>query len=303
MSDRRLEYIECVAQYKSILRASEKLYITPSALSKYVQKVEADYNVKLFDRVGKSFVLTYAGEEYIMWQKKIDTLQNEMSMKLNDISHSYEGRIRLGVQLSGVDTFLYDIFPKFHQMYPHIFLEIYEGTSNSLREQLEENLIDLAVLPDIGLGPSLTSTFLAKNQLVVVLPKNNELVSKAVDKEGFDYPWIDFTLLKSESFVAPFSGQDANRLFEKPFADYGFEPNVVARMENFGSLLKCVSSGIGITITSDQIVKSNKMNSESVLLSFGTAPSVNNLVIASHKDHYLDHCSSVMIEMFQNQYN
>ena len=56
--DKNIQYILEVARCGGITRAAEKLYITPSALSKFVQAREEEMNIKLFHRLGKQFVLT-----------------------------------------------------------------------------------------------------------------------------------------------------------------------------------------------------------------------------------------------------
>ena len=53
--DRNVEYILEVARCGGITRAAENLFITPSALSKYVIALEDQLQVKLFHRIGKSF--------------------------------------------------------------------------------------------------------------------------------------------------------------------------------------------------------------------------------------------------------
>ena len=56
--DKNIQYILEVARCGGITRAAEKLYITPSALSKFVQAREEEMNIRLFRRLGKKFVLT-----------------------------------------------------------------------------------------------------------------------------------------------------------------------------------------------------------------------------------------------------
>ena len=63
--DKNIQYILEVARCGGITRAAEKLYITPSALSKFVQAREEEMNIRLFRRLGKKFVLTDAGQYYV----------------------------------------------------------------------------------------------------------------------------------------------------------------------------------------------------------------------------------------------
>ena len=63
--DKNVQYILEVAKCGGITKAANNLYITPSALSKFVQAREEELNVQLFHRIGKRFVLTAAGEYYV----------------------------------------------------------------------------------------------------------------------------------------------------------------------------------------------------------------------------------------------
>ena len=64
--DKNVQYILEVAKCGGITKAANNLYITPSALSKFVQAREEELNVQLFHRIGKRFVLTAAGEYYVL---------------------------------------------------------------------------------------------------------------------------------------------------------------------------------------------------------------------------------------------
>ena len=55
--DKNIQYILEVARCGGITRAAEKLYITPSALSKFVQAREEEMNIRLFRRLAKSSCL------------------------------------------------------------------------------------------------------------------------------------------------------------------------------------------------------------------------------------------------------
>ena len=75
--DKNVQYILEVAKCGGITKAANNLYITPSALSKFVQAREEELNVQLFHRIGKRFVLTAAGEYYVGRCKEIETIQRD----------------------------------------------------------------------------------------------------------------------------------------------------------------------------------------------------------------------------------
>lgn len=302
--NRKSEYILCVAEYGSLLKASEKLYITPSALSKYISKVEEEVGVPLFDRIGKKFVLTYAGKRYLDWLKKMSQLQKEMDDELRDIVSSTRGLIRLGVQMSGVGYLVNDVLPRFYEQYPGIKIELYEDTSNGLKKLLDDNLLDFAIISENQKNENLSYNFLANNHRVLVVPADHFLFQYAVTKQGFFYPWVDFSLLKNERFIAPFKNQETYHFFEQIPREYGFSPNIILQTRDFGTMIQCVEKRIGITITMDQIIKANCRSMDVHLLSFGkSCEKETKLQIYYQKKHYISAAASTLIHLIQSAYH
>jgi DNA-binding transcriptional LysR family regulator len=85
MDFKELQYILSIARNNSISKAAKELYISQPSLSKYLQNLERSLDIKLFDRVGNNFILTYAGERYIKCAKEI----------LKIFSNSEENAIKL----------------------------------------------------------------------------------------------------------------------------------------------------------------------------------------------------------------
>lgn len=302
MQDRALEYIQMIAKYNSILKASEKLYVTPSALSKYVQKIENELGVKLFDRMGKGFVLTYAGERYLDWQQRISTVREDMYHELRDIAQANSGLLRIGIPLSGADLLMDEVLPRFYEKCPNIRIELQEDTSSVLWRMLEENKLDLAILPNQLPRNNMEMRFLTRSYPVLLVPKDSAYVRMAAPREGVPYPWIDITVLADASFIAPFPDQSAYFLYEE-LQRSGFTPRITLHAKTFGTILQCIEKGFGITLTPDQMVKFSRMRDAFTMLSYTKQDTLEEeFVIASHKSHYLDRAAETFAQICQEVY-
>lgn len=64
MNQNNVNYFLCIADQRSLTRAARSLFISQSALSQYLKKLEIDIGTQLFVRNGRELVLTEAGKIY-----------------------------------------------------------------------------------------------------------------------------------------------------------------------------------------------------------------------------------------------
>lgn len=80
-----MNYFLAVARYENIHRASEKLHISPGALSKAVSRLEEELGKKLFTREGRNIRLTDSGN--LLVQRASEIVQLEELSKLEIVGH------------------------------------------------------------------------------------------------------------------------------------------------------------------------------------------------------------------------
>jgi len=134
-----------VANSKSFLDASNKLFISQPAISKSMSKLEEDLGILLFYRANKGISLTPSGEilyKYLKDTKDLLLSCERVLISMNDIE---EGRIIIGVQSHIVRNYLMDKIDHFRLKHPKIVIELIDLSTSSLIERLEERKIDFIV--------------------------------------------------------------------------------------------------------------------------------------------------------------
>lgn len=71
MNLKELEYVVAIADEKSLTKAAERLFITPSALTQQVLRLENELHAPLFIRSRSGWQPTEAGEIYLEAARKI----------------------------------------------------------------------------------------------------------------------------------------------------------------------------------------------------------------------------------------
>lgn len=151
MYDRHLDTFIQVADCGSFLKASEKLHISANAVTKQINLLESDLDVKLFQRSTQGLVLTEAGKLIYSEAKKMIRHSNSVLQKARELEARKEMVIHIGVSLMNPATILLEQWHKASELHPNIRLEIvpFEDTVPAFQEVLDKlgQKIDLISCP------------------------------------------------------------------------------------------------------------------------------------------------------------
>ena len=86
-----------VADSGSFVRASEKLNLSPSAVSHAVKALENEFGFSLFNRNRAGAVLTGSGQRVIPYVRSLIKLQNNLEQEVNIINHFDVGAVRIAM--------------------------------------------------------------------------------------------------------------------------------------------------------------------------------------------------------------
>lgn len=97
MELRQLIYFLTISETKNFTRAAEKLFISQPALTKQINALESELDVKLFDRTNKSVALTAAGRTFFLHATQVINEVNSTISHVNQLKNEEEARIHLAI--------------------------------------------------------------------------------------------------------------------------------------------------------------------------------------------------------------
>ena len=148
MNLRFVEAFYWVASLKSVTRASEKLFLTQSAMSSRIAALEDELGVLLLDRRDKQFRLTVPGLRFFTYAQRLLELQREIKSEMGSGSPQAM-TLRLGAIESVLHSWLIPLVEKLRVDYPSLELELTVETTPVLLDQIRRGALDLifAALP------------------------------------------------------------------------------------------------------------------------------------------------------------
>ena len=237
MDIKQQTYFLELARTGNMTQAAEALYLSQSALSQFLSKLEGELGTPLFHREKNRLTLTAAGEVYADIARRGMALREELDGKLAALAQ--RGRIRLGVTSRWGMELVRRVLPLFREDWPGVALEITQASARPLRRMLEEGAVDLAALStplENHFSPPPEAE--SREELLLVVygeGLRGETAPLTLEELELQYGGADFLLSKPQSSVR----QVVDRALP-------FRPNVICELDQMDAILDLVALGVGV---------------------------------------------------------
>ncbi len=158
-----LRAFEQAARYNSFTLAAEALSITPSAVSRHIKTLEADFSCQLFVRKGARVEITAAGE--LLARQLRDGFRTIESAC--DAFRSHSGDLRLKAASTLTMRWLLDVLQRFHEENSSVRAQLTSVWMDIDQVDFQREPYDCAILLGNGhFGPGTQSTLLFAEWLI-----------------------------------------------------------------------------------------------------------------------------------------
>ena len=294
----KTEYIVKIAELRSVSKAAKALYVSQPALTKYVNKLEAELGTKLFDRSTTPIQLTYAGERYIAEMNKILGIKQQLDREMEEIAYMRGGRIVLGIGSARGMYWLPYILPPFVREYPEVEVRIVEGTSDDFEAQMLSGEIDISIYALPVKAEGIDYEVLMDERILLVVPQGHELL-EGRDISGND---IDHLLcveperLNGQRFIGLTPGQGLHRTNQLIFERHGIKPGSVMELTNSDTAFLLACQGLGLIFAPGDCAINLKVPRQPVYCTLDDPPYTRKIIVAYKKHRPLPLVARKFIE-------
>lgn len=139
-----LRTLVAIAETGSFTAAADHVGRTQSAVSMQMKRLEEQIGRPLFERDGRVSAMTPAGQDLLVYARRILRLQDAALSSLRQ--PEMEGVARIGIPDDYVGVFMPPILARFARSHPRVQVDLRCDTSDRLRDTLMAGEIDLAVV-------------------------------------------------------------------------------------------------------------------------------------------------------------
>lgn len=216
-------------------RASRACNLSPSALTRTIQRLEEEIGMPLFLRDNRSVALTEAGNQLLIYARNALLEWHYFQESMSAHEAHVTGTLSVYASITAVYSLLPDLLEAYRSAYPSVQLALRTGAAESAIEQLMSGEIDLAVaaLPDTKQAQQEFMP-LAETPLLFIAPKPSDYSRGTLD-------------MARAPLVVPQSGVARNRL-DTWLRQKRIIPNISTEVSGNEALIAMVRLGAGVGV-------------------------------------------------------
>ena len=243
MDIKGLNYFIAAAERLNFTAAARECYITQTAMSLHISKMEDELGFSLFTRNNRVVELTQAGRDFLKQAKILVQSYDYAVRHSQSVASGKKGTINFMVP-GCIEGFIFmDRFKLFISLYPDVELNIQVSPPDRLIGSLKSGKTDVGVgsPEDMELDPDLLVHRVREDTVSIICSKHHPLATaERVTSE----------MLKTETFIisAPTGAPNTYKMLRKGWIQSGFEPASILPVSNMDEMLLMIEleRGIGL---------------------------------------------------------
>lgn len=238
---RHLPYFVVVAEEQNFQRASQRLNIAQSALSRRIRDLEYELgNVPLFVRMPRGVRLTPSGRALLDEAREILARLEDARERAVNIMNGDYGTLRIGYSVGAVrHAFIADLLQAFRTAFPRIALRLELLSIEDLQKKLRLGEIEASIFYTTEPGEDLNSLVIAEEVFQLAMPENHRLATAER---------ICFADIADEEFIwyaKVFSPVVHDRMMNE-FIARGVTPRISMESPTADTTLRLVAAQLGL---------------------------------------------------------
>ncbi|HBA87463.1 MAG TPA: HTH-type transcriptional activator IlvY [Geobacter sp.] len=257
MDLRELEIFLTTAEMLHFGRASQACNLSPSALTRTIQRMEEQLEQPLFLRDNRTVTLSPAGERLKSYARLcLQEWQSFRSSIKND--QAVAGSLSIYASITAVYGLLPQLLESYRERYPEVQLELRTGAAEQAVAQVQSGEIDLAVaaLPD-RLRSSIEFLPIVTIPLIFIAPRQAGAAELPLKGGRLD--------LSRAPLVLPQTGLSRRRL-DQWLKEHRITPNITSEVSGNEAIIAMVRLGCGVGIVPRLVLERSPFRDEVAVL-------------------------------------
>jgi LysR family positive regulator for ilvC len=232
-------------------RSAKAFHMSPSALTRSIQRLEEELGHPLFQRSKRRVALTRAGEIFRDHARAQLAAHARLLEALGSEAAAPTGELRIACTVTACHSVLPKLLARCRDRYPGIHLQLSTSDAARCLQALETDEVDLAVVPEPD-RPAVELRFvrLAHTDLAFIAPAADQDLVRRVRQGGSHWNGLPTIL--------PRRGLERERI-EAWLSQQGARPEIYAEVDGNEAILAMVALGCGVGVVPELVRKDSPL--------------------------------------------
>jgi len=249
-----LQMFQHLSQTLHFGKTAVVFHVSPSTLSRAIQRLEDEVGTALFHRDNRTVLLTESGQKFRQYAEQ--QLEQWKTFK-HSLDHKYQelsGKLHIFCSVTAAYSHLPPLIDKFREQHPLVEIILTTGDAADALEQVQNKLVDFAIAANPeNLPRSVYFHHLATIPLSVIAPKMSCKVQQLLKKykSNSNIAWSEVPIILPEH-------GPARKRFEYWFRKkQQGKAKIYARVSGHEALVSMVALGCGVGIVPQVVVENS----------------------------------------------
>ncbi|MGJ3238473.1 MAG: LysR family transcriptional regulator [Anaerolineae bacterium] len=293
----QLEAFDRVARDGNFTRAAEAMGLTQPAVSTRIALLESELGGQLFERRGRTLLLTPLGERFLPYAQRIIALRDDAQQVVNDFHSGVRGQVKIAAPTPFLLSYMIDTLSQFRQVHPAVDILIRERNKTTIFDLLLDNSLTLGLVNAPVFAREMTQLLRMRDPIVPITGATHPLAQQ-LDQPLKMEDLYQHTVFRVSMFpqMSAFIDEVAESARGGSGGAVIAVPMVMAR--------RLVMMGQGMTFLPESYVRAPIQSGEFVRLSIRDMPVLySEPVIIAHKNRDLDEAHQAFITVFRQMWH
>jgi len=243
-----LAILRAVERQGSLTAAARELFLTQSALSHAIGKLERQLGTPLWRREGRAMRLTQAGQHLLEVSNRVLPQFEHAEQSLKGFARGARGSLRIGMECHPCYEWLLKVVARYLPLWPDVDVDVKQRFRFGGIGAMLDHEIDLLVTPDPEGRPGLVFEPVFDYEQVLVVGRDHPLAGAG---------HVEPARLASEVLISYPVATERLDIFTLFLTPAGIAPREHRRVESTDLMLQMVAAGRGVAALPRWLVKEN----------------------------------------------
>ena len=299
MTHKDILYVITIYDEGSFSAAARKLYISQSALSQAIRKLEHEFGMELFVRSGSSSSPTQACRTFVEQGRQVLQVWNQFESQMHLYARHRQSDLSVGLPALLLKNLLSFLGPEFEKAAPGTTLDIVEERSNTLEKLVAQEALDLCVVRGPLQNASLSSVRVLTPELLLAIPKDHPFC-RAHPYRGLDHlEAVDLAELREEPFSL-LQHQRIEHVWKPLFQAAGFEPKIYRYSSMWSNIVDYIQSGKSVGFIDEIVVLHEPREEKLCYYRLKSGILTRDILVAYHPGRHISTTGQQFIDILKS---